>query len=292
MPNSSSKYIPKASHDQAISTLLHILEGIAADHPDTAGEWERLAKWVAEYKSLADRHPYNELIPPLIAAMGDRVLSETELKDMTWLCAQLRSNEYYSLVSTDMQHLQPILSAIASDGTVAEAEVEQLSMWLAEREHLRKCWPYDEMDSLLTTTMHDQSIDPNEHKALLEFCSTFTTSELDFETPHVTARMMSDIFAVSTVISFDEYSFCFTGESKRATRDEMKSMAQDRGAKVVESVFPELDYLVVGVGGNPCWAYSSYGRRIEKAMELRRQGSQLLIVHESDFFNALAKQIL
>ena len=66
-------------------------------------------------------------------------------------------------------------------------------------------------------------------------------------------------------------------------------MAQDRGAKVVESVSAELDYLVVGVSGNPCWAYPSYGRKIEKAMELRRQGSQLLIVHKSDFFDALAK---
>jgi BRCA1-like protein len=284
-----AKYTSKARHDKAINTLLHILEGIAADQTVTAKEWELLANWVSENKSLADRHPYNELVPPLITAMEDRVLSEAERKDMTWLCTQLRSIEYYSLVSTDMQRLQPILSAIASDGTVAEAEIEQLSMWLAEREHLRKCWPYEEMDSLLTTTMQDQSIDPKEQKLLLEFCSSFTTSDQAFETPHVTARMLSDIFAVSPVISFDDYSFCFTGESKRARREEMKTLAQDRGAKVVESVSPDLDYLVVGVGGNPCWAYSSYGRKIEKAMEFRRQGSKVLIVHESDFFDALAK---
>jgi hypothetical protein len=285
-----SKYTSKARHDKAISTLLHALEAIATDQTVTSQEWELLANWVAEHESLADRHPYNELVPPLIAAIKDRVLSEQEHKDMTWLCTQLRSIEYYSLVSTDMQHLQPILRAIASDGTVAEAEVEQLSMWLSEREHLRKCWPYEEMDSLLTTTMHDQSIDPQEQKLLLEFCSSFTTSELDFETPHITARTLSAIFAVSPVISFDDYSFCFTGESKRATQEEMKTLARDRGAKIVESVSPDLDYLVVGVGGNPCWAYSSYGRRIEKALELRRQGSKLLIVHESDFFNALAKE--
>jgi hypothetical protein len=284
-----AKYTSKARHEKAINTLLQILEGIAADQTVTAKEWELLANWVSENKSLANRHPYNELVPPLITAMEDRVLSEQERKDMTWLCTQLRSIEYYSLVSTDMQRLQPILSAIASDGTVAEAEIEQLSMWLAEREHLRKCWPYEEMDSLLTTTMQDQSIDPKEHKLILEFCSSFTTADQAFETPHVTARMLSDIFAVSPVISFDDYSFCFTGESKRATLEEMKTLAQDRGAKVVESVSPDLDYLVVGVGGNPCWAYASYGRKIEKAMEFRRQGSKLLIVHESDFFDALAK---
>jgi NAD-dependent DNA ligase len=284
-----SKYTSKARHDKAISTLLHALEEIATDQTVTSKEWELLANWVSENQSLADRHPYNELVPPLITAVKDRVLSEEERQDMSWLCTKLRSIEYYSLVSTDMQRLQPILTAIASDGTVAEAEVDQLSMWLLEREHLRKCWPYEEMDSLLTTTMRDQSIDPKEQKLLLEFCSSFATSDLDFETPHITARTLSAIFAVSPVISFDDYSFCFTGESKRATREEMKTLAQDRGAKVVESVSPDLDYLVVGVGGNPCWAYSSYGRKIEKALELRRQGSKLLIVHESDFFNALAR---
>jgi len=162
-------------------------------------------------------------------------------------------------------------------------------MWLAEREHLRKCWPYEEMDSLLTTTMQDRCIDPNEQKSLLEFCSSFTASGLEYETPHITARMLFDIFAVSPVISFDDYSFCFTGESKRATRAEMKTLAQERGAKVVETVSPQLDYLVVGVNGNPCWAYCSYGHKIAQAIELRRQGSRLLIVHEQDFFGALAK---
>ena len=283
------KYISKVEHDKAINTLLHILEGIAADHTVTAKEWELLANWVSENKIVANRHPYNQLVPPLLTAVEDRVLSEEEREDMTWLCTQLRSNEYYSLVTQDIQHLQPVLSTIASDGTVTEAEIEQLSTWLSEREHLRKCWPYEEMDILLTTTMQNHCIDPEEQKSLLEFCSSFTSSDQDFETPHVTARMLFDIFAVSPVISFDDYIFCFTGESKRASREEMKLLAQDRGAKIVEAVSPELDYLVVGVDGNPCWAYCSYGRKIAQAIELRRQGSRLLIVHESDFFAALAK---
>ena len=283
------KYTSKAEHDKAINTLLHILEGIAADPTVTSKEWELLANWLSENKSVANRHPYNQLVLPLLTAVEDRVLSEEEREDMTWLCTQLRSNEYYSLVTQDIQHLQPVLSTIASDGAVTEAEIEQLATWLSEREHLRKCWPYEEMDMLLTTTMQNHCIEPEEQKSLLEFCSSFTSSDQEFETPHLTARMLFDIFAVSPVISFDDYSFCFTGESKRASCEEMKLLAQERGAKVVEAVFPELDYLVVGVNGNPCWAYCSYGRKIAQAIGLRRQGSRLLIVHESDFFVALNK---
>ena len=289
MANNDFKYTVKARHDKAVNTLLGILQGIATDHTVTAQEWELLAKWVSENKSLANRHPYNELVPLLITVMEDGVLLEEEREDVTWLCTQLRSAEYYSLVTADMQRLQAILSAIAPDGIMTEVQIGELSLWFSERQHLRKCWPYEEIDSLLTSILQDQCIDPEEQKLLLEFFSSFTASDSDFETAHVTSRRLSDICAVSPVISFDDYLFCFTGESERGTREEMKTLARDRGAKVVESVSPQLNYLVVGVKGNQCWAYSSYGRKIEKAMELRRQGSQLLIVHESDFFVAIAK---
>src|SRR5688500_17620392 len=72
------KYTSKAEHDKAINTLLHILEGISADQTVTAKEWELLANWVSENKSVANRHPYNQLIPPLLTAVEDRVLSEEE----------------------------------------------------------------------------------------------------------------------------------------------------------------------------------------------------------------------
>jgi NAD-dependent DNA ligase len=93
---------------------------------------------------------------------------------------------------------------------------------------------------------------------------------------------------VAPEITFSGHKFCFTGESTRATRTQMEALAFDRGGWVVKSVSPVVDYLVVGAAGNPCWAYACYGRKIEQAMQLRREGSKLLIVHEVDFFDAVA----
>lgn len=31
------------------------------------------------------------------------------------------------------------------------------------------------------------------------------------------------------------------------------------------------------------WAFSCYGRKVEKAVQLRKDGSQVIIVHENDF---------
>ena len=47
-------------------------------------------------------------------------------------------------------------------------------------------------------------------------------------------------------------------------------------------------YLIVGNDGNPCWAYSCYGRKVEDAIERRKKGQHLTIVNEVDFWDALA----
>jgi hypothetical protein len=47
-----------------------------------------------------------------------------------------------------------------------------------------------------------------------------------------------------------------------------------------------LDYMVFGTAGNPCWAYACYGRKVEQAVALRKEGYRLMIVH--DFRDALA----
>lgn len=46
------------------------------------------------------------------------------------------------------------------------------------------------------------------------------------------------------------------------------------------------DFLVVGADGNPCWAFACYGRKVEMAIDYRKQGCKLLIVHENDFWDA------
>ena len=54
-----------------------------------------------------------------------------------------------------------------------------------------------------------------------------------------------------------------------------------------DSVVKNTDFLIVGDEGNPCWAFSCYGRKVEKAIELRKSGSKIQIVHENDFWDCV-----
>ena len=59
------------------------------------------------------------------------------------------------------------------------------------------------------------------------------------------------------------------------------------GGKARSSVSAKTDYLVVGNAGNPCWAYACYGRKIEEAVNLRKEGASVVIVNETDFWDAV-----
>ena len=84
--------------------------------------------------------------------------------------------------------------------------------------------------------------------------------------------------------------FCFTGESTKFSRQELAETVVRLGGSVVGSVSGKTDFLVVGSDGNPCWAFACYGRKIEKAMALRREGARITLVHENDFHDAVLDQ--
>ena len=67
----------------------------------------------------------------------------------------------------------------------------------------------------------------------------------------------------------------------------MAKLVADVGGLSRSSVTAKTDYLIVGNAGNPCWAYACYGRKIEEAVQLRKQGAKVIIVNETDFWDAL-----
>jgi NAD-dependent DNA ligase len=191
------------------------------------------------------------------------------------------------------------LGGIIADNVITEAELKGLSEWLMNHDHLKTCWPYDEIDSIVTAVMSDQKIDRNEHKTLMELFSEFIklyddktiTNPPLLEGKTVTelgAFSLTGLCAVSPNINFKDSVFCFTGSFSQYKREDLKDLVIKYGGKFSNSVTKIVDYLVIGSEGNPCWAYACYGRKVEEAVNLRKKGHRLLLVHENDFQDAVA----
>lgn len=274
--------------EKSVNSLLGLIEGIAIDSAINQKEISFLSLWLAEHADVRDLHPYNELVPVVQTALADGVLTQDEHDDIVWLCERLRSAEYFDQTTADLQRLHAILGGIASDGQVTADELRGLLAWLQDHEHLKTCWPYDEIDSLIVGVMKDQKIDPEEQALLKTVFSGFTAVTDDKIISSPVGPNIIGLCAVCPQIEFPGSAFCFTGASSRYTRKELAATVERLGGTFAPKVTKSVRYLIIGAEGNPCWAYACYGRKVEKAVELRKSGVRLLLIHENDFHDAVA----
>jgi hypothetical protein len=286
------KFTGKSRLDKSVNSLLGLLEGIAVDGQVTPGEVAVLRMWLSDHADVAHKHPFNELTAAVAAAVSDGVLDGEERQDLTWLCERLRSTEFYDMVTADLQRLHAIVGAIAADGEISVNEMRGLSDWLADHEHLKTCWPYDEIEALTTKVLTDRRIDADEHRLLMEFFTEFLAllDERTLVRPLLVeeaGKPISALCAVAPNVSFTGATFCFTGASAKYKRAQFEQIVRELGGEALPGVSAKLNYLVIGAEGNPCWSYACYGRKVEKAVELRKKGIRLVLLHENDFHDAV-----
>jgi hypothetical protein len=284
------KYMGRARLDKAVNTLLGILQEIAFDSRIHASEIALLDHWLRENSEFRNYHPFTELIPVLKESLLDECLEEEERLDLLWICKKLRSTEYYESAITDMQCLHGILGGIMADGIIAAPELQGLSAWMSDHENLAGCWPYDEISSLLLGVLADNKIDEREQQMLKGFLGEFLSGSTSVPAGSIPekAKAITGLCAVCPDIVFPGSIFCFTGASPMHSRKEFLKIVDDRKGLISKTVTRDVNYLVIGTGGNPCWAYACYGRKVEQAIDLRKNGHKLLMVHENDFLDAAA----
>ncbi|MFZ2490256.1 MAG: BRCT domain-containing protein [Thermoanaerobaculia bacterium] len=285
------RFTGPARVDKAINSLLGIVEGITADSVINDAELTVLSDWLLDHEPYQGRHPFDELLPVMKNALADGVLAEDERDDIVWLCERLRSTDYHDRITADVQRLHAVVAGIAADGVITTDELRSLQSWIEDHEALRTCYPYDEVDTLVTATLADGKIDRREHDLLLHFFSEF----VDFAGHRTVERpLMADgavirgVCAACPTITFTNSVFCFTGASSRYTRQELVRVVTAHGGAFTARLRQDVNYLVIGADGNPCWAYACYGRKVEEAIALRKRGFPLLLVHENDFHDAVA----
>ena len=279
---------------KAINTLRGIVAGITSDRLVGDSEVSELTHWCQLQSHLRDRHPFSELLPVVEAACEDGVVTEDEAKDILWLCNNFVDNgSYYNMVTSSIQFLSGMIHGFMADGELGDREILSLKSWIDANSFLAGTYPFDEINSLLCVILEDRKISPDERNRLMaffsniiDFSSSISLSEKDFSVLREQYNI-DGICAVCPEITFQGKVFCFTGESTRAKRSEMAKLVADVGGLSRSSVTAKTDYLVVGNAGNPCWAYACYGRKIEDAVQLRKQGAKVIIVNETDFWDAL-----
>lgn len=283
----------KSESDKAFKTLEGILTGISLDNKIEKQEINELRQWCGAHIGLINRRPFNEAIPMIMNIIEDNEVDEDELNDLLWFSKTLAGkNIYYDVVTSDIQILHGILHGILSDNIITKAEIEELKKWMNENRHLQGTFPYDEITALVNYVLEDNKLDKSEVDLLKAFFSDFIEKEDTLinieELKSLKSQItVSGICALNPKIEFLSKVFCFTGASERAKRSDIQVIIEKRGARFINSINKNLDYLVIGNAGNPCWAFSCYGRKVEEAIDLRKSGNKVQLVNENDFWNQI-----
>lgn len=272
-------------------TLEGILTGISIDQKINEKEIKALKAWLEDNKELSNKRLFIEAYNLIEEVLEDGVIDEEEKQDILWFCQKFTTeNTYYSEITSDLQRLHGLLGGIVADGVITKEELEGLDEWMSDNFHLKGCWPFDELETLILKVLEDGIIDEEEHNLLktffAEFLKTKDHKKLSFPLNEVEKDIMA-LCAVCPTINFENSVFCFTGKFKDISRKKLEDIVVKCGGRVANGVSKDINYLVIGSDGNPSWAFSCYGRKVEKAIDLRKQRINITIAHEFDFWDAV-----
>ena len=293
-PNEYRQFTTRSELHKAVNTLRGIVAGITTDTQVNQDEINELSNWCMLHEHLEDRHPFNELIPIIRSTYMNGTISDDTKNDIVWLCNNFVSTEqYYDLTTSSLQFLFGLLHGVMADGKLTDDEIKNLQTWITNNSLLEGCYPFDELESLISAILLDGIVTAEERERLIAFIGEFIDTSMSYNINENFFDELKNKYSISGIcsicqeIDMENKVFCFTGKSIKSTRDKIAEIITQHGGIYKDRITLDTDYLIVGNAGNPCWAYSCYGRKIEQAVVFRKDGGKIKIINEVDFWDIL-----
>jgi NAD-dependent DNA ligase len=179
-----------------------------------------------------------------------------------------------------------IAHGMLADGAINQAEVQYLQRWLDARSHVTSNPVVRVLRDRIALIMADGIMDADEARDLMSTLTAFVGGEL--EEGELTKSSSLPLCAPAPTMSFYGAPICFTGTFAFGTRKDCEAAVIPLGA-VPGSLTAETQYLVVGAYATESWAQSAFGRKIEKAAEMRAGGRPIRIVGEAHWVEQMKR---
>ena len=192
---------------------------------------------------------------------------------------------YRNQLNQSCSELTGIAEGLIADRQLNDAEINFLNRWLEKHDVISCEWPGDVIHARIKAVLADGFVTEDERAHLIETLEMLIGGRLDrlADAPKVNQLALDNIASVT----FPDALFCLTGDFVYAPRPQCEAAIVSRGGKVSASVTKKLSYLVIGGLGSDEWKHGSFGTKIAKAIEYKRAGAPLLIVHEDVWASSL-----
>ncbi|MDD5501830.1 MAG: BRCT domain-containing protein [Candidatus Omnitrophica bacterium] len=171
---------------------------------------------------------------------------------------------------------------IIADKIINYDEVKFLRSWMEANVSYCEDPLVNQLYCRVQEMLIDRKIDEEEHDELMFMLKMFTgeCSPVEIAT-NMTSTLPLD--NPPPRIEFPTMWFCLTGKFAYGPRRECVEVIKERGGNVVDRVHEDVDYLVIGYFGSSDWIHTPYGRKIERAVELREKHGKIAIISEDSW---------
>ena len=159
-----------------------------------------------------------------------------------------------------------------------QAEAEYLLKWIAANAEQTDNPVLALLYGRIEKVLSDGILDPEEASDLLQALTRFCAGDFELGEPLKSTSL--PLCDPAPVVSFGNSAFCFTGTFAFGSRKDCEKAVIKLGG-IPGALTRTTRYLIVGAYATDSWAHSSFGRKIEKAVDMRSNGVPISIIGES-----------
>jgi NAD-dependent DNA ligase len=178
-----------------------------------------------------------------------------------------------------VEHMIGLVTGIIADRHLHDLEIQFLRTWLTENSKVTQTWPGFVIARKIEEVLADGVITDAERSHLLEVMTQMAACDFAVTgsaSPEVASLPIND----SVTVELKNAGVCHTGEFLFGTRAACERLTLSAGGMPVDAVTKKTDLLVIGTRVSEHWAHTSFGRKIQKAIELQEGGHPIEIISE------------
>jgi NAD-dependent DNA ligase len=172
-------------------------------------------------------------------------------------------------IDAGIDELLGLIRGIVADGEVTEQEAHVLAAWTIRHPDVGNDWPASILVRRLNRIYEDGKVDANERAELRDLLEEIIGEN---ENPIENPVTKLPLCRPAPEVIFDQNIFVFTGKFVYGPRRVCEAEVLKRGGVCSDRVTLQTSYVVIGSVGSRDWIHSSWGRKIEKAVDYKSKG--------------------
>lgn len=270
--NVPKRFNIKRVNSRLIDEIRAITKGITADENINVLEVKYLLNFIkANYdyfhKNIIN---INELVFAIAKTIEDDIITPDETTELRKL--------FEILGDIDIKTTNELIGfarGITADNILNDKELLTFIEYV--NKHPSTDFPYNIIRERIAQVLADGEISADERNELKEVILKLTGNTV-LETATFASTLPLD--DPQPDIIFQGKNFTFTGVFAYGRRADCVKATVSKGGLFKDNVVIDTDYLVIGTVGNTDWIHSSFGRKIEKAVDFRSQNKKPIIICE------------